>query len=179
MSIQFTSPSIHRRIGPPRVLARHVTGGVAAIELAFLLTPLVLITFGATEIGRAIYTYNTLDKTVRDAARYLSQHGAGDPTIRSDAECLAVYGRVSPCPTSGPDSVAPGLTISNVTVCDSLSTGCTGHKGVAIMQAGVQVGTMDLVSVSITGYQYNSLVSMVMPTTLNFNSISCTLRAQL
>jgi len=112
---------------------------------------------------------------VRDAARYLSQHGAGDDIIRGEAACLAVYGNAG-CSGS---AVAPGLTTSSVTVCDSLSTGCTGHKGVAIMQAGVQVGTMDLVSVSITGYQYNSLVSMVMPTTLNFNSISCTLRAQL
>ena len=32
--------------------------GVAAVELAVLLTPLVLMLFGATELGRAVYTYN-------------------------------------------------------------------------------------------------------------------------
>ena len=62
--------------------------GVAAVEFALLLTPLVLMVFGTTELGRAIYTYNTLDKTVRDAARHLSQHGPGDPVIQTEARCL-------------------------------------------------------------------------------------------
>jgi Flp pilus assembly protein TadG len=142
--------------------------GVAAIELAFLLTPLVMITFGATEIGRAIYTYNTLDKTVRDAARYMSQHGSGDADIQSDAKNLAVFGN-----TAGTGSaLAPGLAITNVTVCDPVA--CPGtHQGVVTGS-----GTVNLVSVSITNYHYSSLVSFVFPS-LDFNAISCTLRAQL
>jgi len=64
--------------------------GVAAVELGLLLTPLVVMIFGTTELGRAIYSYNTLDKTVRDAARHLSQHGPGDAAIATQARCLAV-----------------------------------------------------------------------------------------
>ena len=66
--------------------------GVAAVEFGLLITPMVLMLFGATEFGRAIYTYNTLDKTVRDAVRHLSQHGPGDATIQLerliDPACL-------------------------------------------------------------------------------------------
>ena len=65
--------------------------GVAAVELAIVITPMVLMMFGAVEFGRAIYTYNTLDKTVRDAARHLSQHGPGDAAIQTEARCLAVH----------------------------------------------------------------------------------------
>ena len=66
--------------------------GVAAVEFALLLTPLILLVFGTTELGRAIYSYDTLDKTVRDAARHLSQHGPGDATAAAEARCLAAYG---------------------------------------------------------------------------------------
>ncbi len=88
--------------------------GVAAVEFALLLTPLVLMVFGTTELGRAIYSYNTLDKTVRDAARHLSQHGPGDTVIATEARCLAVYGSTD-CTGS---VVAPGLTtgMANVLV---------------------------------------------------------------
>ena len=66
--------------------------GVAAVEFGLLLPLLVVMLFGTTELGRAIYSYNNLDKTVRDAARHLSQHGAGDPIIAAEARCLAVHG---------------------------------------------------------------------------------------
>ncbi|TXD79146.1 hypothetical protein FUT87_20930 [Mitsuaria sp. TWR114] len=66
--------------------------GVAAVELALLMSPLLLLVFGASELGRAVFSYNMLDKSVRDAARHLSQHGPGDATIATEARCLAVYG---------------------------------------------------------------------------------------
>lgn len=47
--------------------------GVAAVEFGILLIPLVLLAFGITEYGRAMYQYNALGKSVRSAARYLSQ----------------------------------------------------------------------------------------------------------
>lgn len=59
--------------------------GVAAVELALLLTPLLVMLFGVIELGRAIYSYNTLAKTVRDATRHLSQHGPGDAVIAAEA----------------------------------------------------------------------------------------------
>ena len=143
-------------------------GGVAAVEFGLLLPLLVVMLFGTTELGRAIYSYNTLDKTVRDAARHLSQHGAGDPIIAGEARCLAVHGTTD---CSGA-VVAPGLTTSSVVLCDALS--CAGTH--ANQPTGL--GAINLVTVSIQGYAYNSVVQFVIPN-LTFNNISVTMRAQL
>ena len=142
--------------------------GVAAVELGLLALPMVLMAFGATEYGRAIYTYNTLDKTVRDAARHLSQHGPGNTVIEAEARCLAVFGSTD---CSGA-ALAPGLTTAAVTLCDALS--CPGTH--AAQPTGS--GAANLVSVSISGYRHTSAVTLVMPS-LNFNNISTTMRAQL
>lgn len=142
--------------------------GVAAVEFALLLTPILLMAFGATEFGRAIYTYNTLDKAVRDAVRHLSQNGPGQSTIQAEAQCLAVYGNLGCTGTA----LAPGLTTSQVTICDAVSCPAT----CAAQPTGD--GAVNLVSVTITNYAYSSLVQFVMPS-LNFNNISATMRAQL
>ena len=142
--------------------------GVAAVEFGLLLTPLVLMIFGTTELGRAIYSYNTLDKTVRDAARHLSQHGPGDATIAAQAKCLAVYGTTD-CSGS---VVAPGLTVGMVTLCDaSLCPGTHANQTTGL-------GSINLVTVSIQSYAYTSVVNFVVPN-MTFNNISVTLRAQL
>lgn len=142
--------------------------GVAAVELALLLTPLVMMIFGTTELGRAIYSYNTLDKTVRDAARHLSQHGPGDTVVADEARCLAVYGTDDCTGTA----VAPGLTVGMISICDAAL--CAGTH--ANQTTGL--GQVNLVTVSIQGYAYTSLVQFVVPS-MTFNNISTTLRAQL
>lgn len=151
-----------------RLHQRYRSRGVAAVEFALLLTPMILMMFGATEFGRAIYTYNTLDKTVRDAVRHLSQHGPGDATIQAEARCLAVFGNT----TCQAPAIAPGLVVGSVTLCDAIS--CPGTHAAQPTGSGV----VNLVTVSIVNYAYSSLVQFVMPD-LNFNNISVTMRAQL
>jgi len=150
-------------------MGRHLSfqHGVAAIEFALLLPLLLVLTFGATEFGRAIYTYNTLDKTVRDAVRHLSQHGPGEVVVQDEARCLAVFGNAD---CSGAP-VAPGLTVANVQLCDSLS--CADHLSVA-----TGAGVMNMVTVRIVNYAYTSAVTWVMPS-LTFGNISASMRAQL
>ena len=160
------APRTHRRV-LHRVL-RRLSRGVAAVELGLLMTPMILMMFGATEFGRAVYTYNTLDKAVRDAARHLSQNGPGDATIQSEARCLAVFGN-STC--SG-NALAPGLTVGAITLCDAQS--CPASHAAQ----GTGSGVVNLVSATVVNYTYSSLVQLVMPN-LNFNNISATMRAQL
>lgn len=150
----------HRRRPTPR--------GVAAVELALLLAPLLVMLFGVTELGRAIYTYNSLDKTVRDAARHLSQHGPGDALIAAEGRCLAVYGNTD-CSGS---ALASGLSTQQVAICDAVACPAT-HASQSTGQ-----GAINLVSVSITGYAWSSAVTWVVPD-LRFNTISVTLRAPL
>lgn len=140
--------------------------GAAAVEFGLLLALLVTMAFGITEFGRAIYTYNTLDKAVRDAARHLSQHAPGDAAIQEEARCLAVYGNLD---CSGA-ALAPGLTTAAVQICDALA--CPGTH--ATQPTGL--GSINLVTVGITGYAYDSVVELAMPD-LGFGDIAATLRA--
>lgn len=152
-------------------------GGVASVELAFLLIPLVLLTFGTAEFGRAVYQFNTLAKASRDAARFLSGQGPGDATDLATAKCLAVYGNTD---CTG-NALVPGLTTDMVSVCDSVS--CPDHKNYPIINSsGSSIGVINLVTVTISGYKFDLLVPYVaellnMSTPqITFNPISTTMR---
>jgi Flp pilus assembly protein TadG len=84
--------------------------GVAIVEFALVLPLLLLLTFITTEFGRALYQYNTLTKSVRDAARYLSTQSPGDTTKYSIAKNLAVYGN----PAGSGTPLAIGLSTAQV-----------------------------------------------------------------
>jgi len=139
----------------------HHQHGTAAIELGILIVPLLLMLFGVTEFGRAIYQYNTLAKSVRDASRYLSLLDAGDqdtdlngtPDSYNNAKCLAVYGNIG-CTGA---TLLPGLTKNMVKICDADTIlDCPG-----VQHAGVLTGegSVNLVTVKITGYEFHSLVN--------------------
>lgn len=139
--------------------------GVAAVEMGIVLIPLVLLAFGITEFGRAFFQYNTIAKATRDAARFLSQQGPGDPTDIAKAQNLVVYGNAAGSGTP----LVPGLATSNVVICDSTSCPST-H---AAQPTGT--GAINLVTVMVTGYAFTSLVPFVVPS-LTFNNISTTMR---
>lgn len=113
--------------------------GVATVEFSILIVPLLLLLFGVTEYGRAIYQYNTLTKSVRNAARYLSTVQAGNGYAA--ARCLAVYGTTN---CSGAP-LAPGLTTGMVTICDASIPSC---QATHLSQQTGQ-GTVNLVTVTI------------------------------
>jgi len=130
--------------------------GVAAIEFAILLIPLLVLFGGMTELGRAFYQYNTLVVSVRDATRHLSKHNRGE--AEDEARCLAVYGK----PACAGDVLAGGLTTDMVSIAYEVGVE-TGH------------GSLDLVRVSITGYPFVSLVPAVVDH-FAFGPISATMR---
>jgi Flp pilus assembly protein TadG len=70
-------------------------GGVALVEFALILPFLLLLSITAVELGRAIWQYDALTKSVRDAARYLSLQTPGDATRMTRARNLVVYGNIS------------------------------------------------------------------------------------
>lgn len=130
--------------------------GVAAVEFAILLVPLVIMTFGMTELGRAFYYYNGLLKSARDASRYLSMHSRGEG--EAQARCLAVHGKA----VCTGETVVPGITTGMVQI--SYESGVeTGH------------GAIDLVRVTITEFPFSSLVPLVV-TDMVFGPISSTMR---
>jgi Flp pilus assembly protein TadG len=82
--------------------------GTALVEFALILPMLLLLTFITTEFGRAIFQYNTITKSVRDAVRYLSVQTPG--THIAEAQNLVVYGNTAGTGTP----LAPGLSVANV-----------------------------------------------------------------
>jgi Flp pilus assembly protein TadG len=151
---------------------RHEQSGVAAVEFAMLLVPMLTILFGITELGRVMYEYNAIAKAARDAARLMSTQAPSDPdypALANRATCLAVYGNAG-C-TGAP--LLPGMTTAMVSLCDPLSCAAT-HANVA-----TGTGVINLVTVTIGGannpYTFNSLAPFGVPS-FAFGPISVTMR---
>jgi len=147
-------------------LRRVCERGVAAVEFAIVLVPLLTLAFGVTELGRAAYQYNTVTKGVRDAARYLTTVSPGTHSL--EAACLVVTG--SPSNTGGScdeAALVSGLTISMVSICDRVSCATT-HKNQTTGR-----GVVDLVTVSVAGLPFSPVVSFVVDA-FDFGAISST-----
>jgi Flp pilus assembly protein TadG len=110
--------------------------GTQLVELAIVL-PVLLVLFGATaEFGRFFYTYTTLSKATRSAARYLTIEAAGG-AADAKAENLVVYGNAD----GTGDPIVTGLTTDHVRI--------TREGGVTVMPERVKV--------QIEGYTYQPL----------------------
>ena len=133
--------------------------GAVAIEFAlimtFILVPLLL---GTVELGRLIYQYNSLAKSVRDSAKYLSTVANTVPnyntTYKMEAECLAVYGNIG-C-IGNP--LVSGLTKSNISINAPIIPG------------------IKVVTVSVINYKATLITNFFKP--FNFNNISVSMRQQ-
>lgn len=141
--------------------------GVALIELALAIPLMIMLSMIVIEFGRAMYEYNTVTKSVRDAVRYLTVQLPPAPTsCPSNATNLVQYGLISPKPADKP--LAPGLASATIT--------CNWQSS----------GTYPLVSTTVTvtvrSYRFQSIVSNVFGLQLftnggiTFGNISATMR---
>lgn len=160
---------------------KNMQRGVAMVELAIVLPLLLAICFAITEFGRAVYTYNTLAKSARDAARYLSTQAAGQ-VARPIAKNLVVNGEPgSACtdPTSLMPGLVPGIKCSMVVICDASDCAANLNQG--------SNPTINTVTVTITGYQFTPLLDLLgftrfysggtsSITSIGFGNISVTMR---
>lgn len=97
--------------------------GVAMVEMVIVTPLLLLLVLGVAELGKAFMEYNTLNKSVRDAAR----HVAGSallgttgtvlitPDLSAAARNLAVYGNTLGTGTPR----LPQFSTSQVTIVDA------------------------------------------------------------
>lgn len=143
---------------------RTIQRGVALVEFALILPFLLLLTFITTEFGRAMYQYNTIAKSVRDAARYLSIQLPN--THISEARNLVVYGKLAA--GAGDQPLALGLTTSNVPTPTWQNAGATP--------------IITTVTVEVSGYTFNSMVASVFGLgfgSYTFSPIRATMRSHL
>ncbi len=137
--------------------------GAAIVEFAFSLPLLLLLTMITTEFGRAIYQYNTIVKSLRGAARYLSVQtpGAVDPAAITAATNLVVFGN-----TAGTgQALVPGLALANVAT--------------PTWQTAGSDPLINTVTITVTGFTFHPLVNGVFGTAfgdISFHDISATMR---
>lgn len=158
---------------------KNMQRGVAAVELAIALPLLLAICFAVTEFGRAIYTYDSLAKSARAAARYLTTQAAGSGY--GIARNLTVFG--NPAGTGTP--LVPGLNSSNmgsmVLICDASTCAANLNQG--------SNPTINTVTVTIAGYKFTPLLDLLgftrfytggtgSITSITFGNISVTMRQQ-
>jgi Flp pilus assembly protein TadG len=134
--------------------------GVALVEFALVLPLLLVMTCVTTEFGRAYYQYDTLTKSVREAARYLSVRAPGVDVDK--ARNIVVFGN----PDGTGDPMAPGLSLANV---PTPSWGTAGSYP-----------ALNTVTVSVTGFTFVPLAGNVFGMSLNnivFGTIQATMRS--
>ncbi len=141
---------------------RSIQRGTAILELALVLPVLLVMTFIVTEFGRAIYQYNTITKSVRDATRYLTMQTPN--THVTEAQNLVVYGAIA----AGTTALAPGLATSMVSANWPTSP----------------VGTnppINTVTVTVSGYAFHSVLlsAFGLPFgNVTYSDITATMRSQ-
>lgn len=94
--------------------------GVAAVETVIVLPVLLLAFLATAELGRAMFHYNTLTKSVRDGARYLSTSALDDFTnvidITSATENAAKNLALTGNEAGVGDTVLPGYTVAHLSL---------------------------------------------------------------
>ena len=66
-------------------------GGVASVEFAIILPFLMVTLFGMVEIGRLLFDYHAVGKSVRDATRFLARVPVNCPSTGPSSGPLANY----------------------------------------------------------------------------------------
>ena len=120
----------HRKRGGRRRSER----GVQLVELMIVLPILFIMMAAIVEFGQYFYTYSTLAKATRSAARYLTSR-AYTSTALEEAKRIAVCGNPGSCASQS--TFVPGLTSAHIQI---TSTG--------------SVNLPDRVTVRIVGYLY-------------------------
>lgn len=157
---------------PPRHSrsSRQTLRGAAAVELALLIVPFMLMTLAAIEFARIVFTYNQLVKVTRDAARFLSGF---DPSAGADYPVGIAVSRVHK--PNGTDPAAPDLAPSMIEVCDRVDSSACPTETFANVPTGY--GSVNLVKVQISGYVYRPIFPLggLFPP-INFDTIGTTMR---
>ncbi len=96
---------------------------MAIVEFTIVLPLLLLLLLATAEFGRALFQYNALNKTTRDAARLVASRALLGTTgvinisaqLQNEASNLLVFGNIA----GAGSSLLPGLSTADVDVADA------------------------------------------------------------
>ena len=126
---------------------KRAENGAQLVELAIVLPIFLALLVAVAEFGLYFYTYTTLSKAMRVAARYISSkpYNPNDPNPNNtiaQAKRLAVCGRTDTC--SAGSEIISGFTTSNV----------------SITTTGGDEFFPETITVQISGYNYSPLFDL-------------------
>jgi Flp pilus assembly protein TadG len=150
----------------PAVLHRpHVQRGTAIVEFTIALPVLLLMLAATAEIGRMLSQYDTLNKAVRDGARYLAANAllgtTGVVSINSTVQTATVHLVVTGNTAGTGTTLLPNLTAGNVTVA-SLANGYVSVSAAYtyVPMLGTQIPTFGFTAPISTSVSLNATVVM-------------------
>ena len=143
--------------------------GLAAIEFALILPTLLILAFGVIDFGRVLFQYDTLNKSTRDATRYLAAvvrppaaafatdvnyTRAPDSAVKKTIN-LALCGTIAACSNN---TLVSGLTASNITIDYPASVGNITYVRILVSNYSTSflttalggLGTKNLGTISVT-----------------------------
>ena len=118
--------------------------GSVTVEMALILIVMLMIMAGVFEFSRAFWYYNALDKSTRDAARFMSAVTSIDITNSNNTAAAVATAKSLALLTANGANVSPPLAASNIDIkCDA--TACTGTKPsnvtVTITNFSIKIGS--------------------------------------
>ena len=128
--------------------------GAVVVEFAVVLPLLLILALSIGEFGRALYQYNALAKSARDAVRFISQQNPSQSNYNdkiAEAKDLAVYGPVGNTP------LVPGLSTDMIDITYPVESG------------------FQMVRVTIVDYPFSFIFGWI-GTTMTFDPIQATMR---
>lgn len=114
--------------------------GTQMIEFALVFPVLMLLFAGTVELGRLFYTYTTLAKGTRAAARYLSTQTNVTTTSTDAAKRIVMCGNPNVCGDTNNPMILSDLGVGNI-----------------VVTPPVAADPVKYVTVEITGYNYRFL----------------------
>lgn len=123
--------------------------GLAAVEAAVVLPLLLFLMMATAEVGRYIYTYNSLTKAVEAGVRWLTQNAYLGTTLVLDVDANS----------------AKQTTVRNIVVYgNKAGTGQALIAGLSAANVTVAESGVDSIQVGIVNYEYSPMFAG----TLNF-----------
>ncbi|MDD5250362.1 MAG: TadE/TadG family type IV pilus assembly protein [Rhodocyclaceae bacterium] len=143
--------------------------GAIVVEMALVVTVLLLVAAGIVEFGRIFWYYNALDKATRNAARYMSSVSRLDMQDSAKAAAAAATARTLVLTAVADNNLSPALAAANVTVsCDGVDCSGTAPTNVSVGIANFQVTPGNWFPfVTVAGGSYGS-ITLAPATTMRY-----------
>lgn len=144
--------------------------GATLVEFAILAPVLVLLGLGAAEIGRAVQHHHTVEKSARDAARYLSRvpascGGGVSAAHEATAKNLAWTGYMTGATPLLPYWLDPNTTVTVTVDCFANDTGTilnrvnSSNNSIPLITVSIDVPYQDIGFLGLLGAAAISLKS--------------------